>query len=600
MLYVKRIISTLQGGIDYELGPKTLIIGPNGTGKSTITRSVELALTGVASDIAGRDEVAKAIELLTLATPGKGLIAQALLSDGTEAKFELQRIVKSRGAKVSTSAVDPVRPKSVGDRVLPLRALKEAVLGKPETARKFFLSHTVREITRGDVLSRLPEQLKPLYEQAVNSSGILASRPEIDKLLSALEFASKKAGDSTREANAAQKVTAQLGQGLPPPPTEADYAAAGASLASARAALEAAVTGYQQQAAASDAQRRVAELEAQLTAAVEKHAAAEAWLSTVEEAAKALPPLPSLPDWQEKVMAAVLAMDEAKADKCYACGGAGDRLHARAEMVRAELATTEELRRKHARKDEMLAGARFEVSNWASSARGARATLDALKEALPQPSAGAPALTIEQAREAVQVAETRLRDMDAAKAAWESTKRARDGSVTASSEASKWDLLTTACGEVVRDLLDGGVAAFNARVQAYLPQSDRFGLRLRDGGREVCQFGLWRGEALSTALSGAEWARVTAALAAVCGPTSEDQLAVIRPEERAFDPQTLAEVLAALGKVPQQVLLESPIAPISVPPGWRVIETRPTAAPKPVLPPLPPEIKKVTTEALLR
>lgn len=621
MIYVKRIISTLQGGCDQELGPKTLLCGRNAAGKSRIRRSVELAVTGSASDVAGRDEVSRGIDLLGLATAGQNLKAQALLSDGTECRYELQRVTSGKGKslKVTSSAVEPIRPPSVDpETVLPLRRLYESILGKPETARKFFLSHTVREIVRSDVLSRLPEQLKTLYEKAVNESGIQSMQPEINKLLAALEIAAAHAGTATREANAAKKTANESGQGLAAPPTEADYTAAKASVEAARAALEAAVAAYQQSSHASDLTARLEHLQGQLAAAEQRHVQAQANLAAIEaevaklptvEAAKAhVQPMDPL---LKTTIDALLAHAAAGPGMCGVCGTETQpgTWRARAPMAKAELERHEKATadataylnwaiQQHARADELLGLARFEVEQAAQSielGKSAVAQVQGLLASVPSNGAVSAPLTIENARSAMQAAEAQLRALDSAKAAWESTKKMRDGAVAAESESNRWHQLADACNEIVRDLLDAGVAAFNARVQLYLPPTDRFSLRLRDGGREVCQFGLMRGEQLYTALSGAEWARTTAALAAVCGPTSEDRLAVVCPEERAFDPDTLTDVLRALSGIPQQVILESPIRPTTVPQGWRLVEVGESvaaAAPKKVAaaaPAAPPE-----------
>jgi hypothetical protein len=82
---------------------------------------------------------------------------------------------------------------------------------------------------------------------------------------------------------------------------------------------------------------------------------------------------------------------------------------------------------------------------------------------------------------------------------------------------------------------------------------------------------------LHGALSGAEWARVTAALALTTCPESPVP-AVICPEERAFDSQTLAEVLEAfsigvtgMGEEAPQIIVTSPVRPDPMPTGWTVI-----------------------------
>jgi hypothetical protein len=75
---------------------------------------------------------------------------------------------------------------------------------------------------------------------------------------------------------------------------------------------------------------------------------------------------------------------------------------------------------------------------------------------------------------------------------------------------------------------------------------------------------------LRSALSGAEWAMVTCAIAsAVVG----DVPSIIVPEERAFDPVTLSAALHAFSRFDGQVIVTSPIDPAEIPSGWTVIRT---------------------------
>src|SRR5260221_10173432 len=88
MRYVKKVESTIKNGVNAELGPKTIIIGPNGSGKSAVVNAIELALTGRASDVAGRDVVAQDLALLSLA-PGRNsaVTSEATLSDGSKCSW---------------------------------------------------------------------------------------------------------------------------------------------------------------------------------------------------------------------------------------------------------------------------------------------------------------------------------------------------------------------------------------------------------------------------------------------------------------------------------------------------------------------------------
>jgi len=129
-------------------------------------------------------------------------------------------------------------------------------------------------------------------------------------------------------------------------------------------------------------------------------------------------------------------------------------------------------------------------------------------------------------------------------------------------------------------VLDGARESFEAQVQKWLPTTDRFGMVL-DTAFRVGLLGAPPGarnayppDFLRAALSGAEWARVTAAIAMACAPSDPDVPVVILPEERAFDLKTLEAVLEAFSAVDAQVILTTPTAPKNVPDDWTVVDMR--------------------------
>jgi hypothetical protein len=151
--------------------------------------------------------------------------------------------------------------------------------------------------------------------------------------------------------------------------------------------------------------------------------------------------------------------------------------------------------------------------------------------------------------------------------------RAKAAAEEAKDRAARMDDLNTVCTDLVDDLVKDGRNGFIGRVQQYLPDGDTFSLVLRQNKRDVCMFGLVRDGVLHTALSGAEWSRLTLALGAACIPEDDDTIAILTPEERAYDGVTLAAVMRSLSRAPGQVILTSPIKPRGrTPAGWTVIE----------------------------
>jgi len=125
----------------------------------------------------------------------------------------------------------------------------------------------------------------------------------------------------------------------------------------------------------------------------------------------------------------------------------------------------------------------------------------------------------------------------------------------------------------VDELLKVSHKKFEKAVQAYLPSSDQFALVLVENKKPVCRMGFRRDGQLHTALSGAEWARLTLALGCATYKDDDSTVAIFTPEERAFDPVTLREVMVALSNAPGQVLLQSPSKPAGrTPKDWKVVE----------------------------
>jgi hypothetical protein len=192
---------------------------------------------------------------------------------------------------------------------------------------------------------------------------------------------------------------------------------------------------------------------------------------------------------------------------------------------------------------------------------------------------------------ALRAAEEQVRALEGARAAWQNVRAAKLRARDLSARQRLYSDLHDAIEDAIGGVLERARRAFVAKVQSYLPAEDAFDLVLSANGKDVCQFGFVRDGNLHTALSGAEWARLTLALAAAVSSGDAADLAVLTPEDRAFDADTLAAVLRGLGNAPGQVILCSPVAPAGkTPKGWAVIDlspakgTKPAKAPKATVP----------------
>jgi energy-coupling factor transporter ATP-binding protein EcfA2 len=545
-MHIKKVRSNVKKGCDVELGPKTLVVGKNGSGKSTIVNSVELALTARVGDVAGRVDVAREVDVMSLAKDGAhDLESLAEFDDGVVAAY------RTSGSTAKAKKASGDKPADrCHDDVLPIRTLREALLGSPATARKFLMGK-IATTTYADVEALIPAALWDRFHQCMPANGSVA-----DGLVAAIEYAAKASRDATSEAKTQREAAKLVSGGRGAPPTEAEVKNAAQSLKDARAklaAIEKAVDG------AVDLEDAEAEYQLAENTANEvaiKLTNARTALNAAKKP-KALNPLLSH---------VCMVMDESVlAGECLACGGTAPS-KAAANEISAAIADAVKANKVYDNLalDVTVLEARAEVT--LEILDRAEKHLESLKGAGPLPTDADHAA----AEKAVTSAESLLLDLRASRDSWLKVQQAESSALEADRSAVEWKALKEALENAMALTLEQSLAAFVAKVQQNLPGTDQFDLKLRDGDREVVSFGLVRGGFLHTALSGAEWARVMAAMSAAC--VASGRYACLIPEERAFDPDTLKSVMEALSGSTHQVILTSPVKPKKVPAGWTVIE----------------------------
>ena len=146
MNYVKMLKTNVKGlnpkGRECELGPKTLLIGQNESGKSAIIEALSLATMGQVPSLFLRTGPTKKDSDLISLCPKKAesVFAQAELSDTTEIRWELFRGKKEGTTKRAVCSVTKDGVPAVMNRVAvaPLEELKAALRGSTDTSYKFF------------------------------------------------------------------------------------------------------------------------------------------------------------------------------------------------------------------------------------------------------------------------------------------------------------------------------------------------------------------------------------------------------------------------------------------------------------------------------
>jgi energy-coupling factor transporter ATP-binding protein EcfA2 len=526
--YVERIITNLKTPDGkpktVEMGPKTLIVGPNGSGKSSIQQSLQLALVGSADDLLGRDGV-KDNGLLMSMVSAERLSIHAKLNSGEDYIFTAKD-----GGRPAHDAGTPA--------MLPLQEVREVLEGSPATARKAFLAWAASSITAGDIEEMVPAVYAAKFGDISRSVG--RGKAPVDALLASLEYVGKRQRDATKEASGAEALLASLTSDLDVCPTEED------------------INGAKWQ----------MDLLAKRTAAVQEACRREEALllkaQTLGEKLKT-PVLPAAPQpnafeqrfYSSMAYAASFAVERG-VGSCPLCSSVVGKAHiemcgqfyqqqAAAMVAPRPAAPSIDRERIKAQIEEIMG------------------EMESLKELVAMDATALQALA-----QSAQEEYLRLRNLADR---WSSLKKARDTASEMAIESETYKGMKKELEGIVAGLLKRVADAFVARVQAFLPGDWKFGLQLVDGDKEVFRLGLMAGKKLRAALSGAEWATVTCALAmAISTNAGADQPVLVMPEDRGWDAGTLANVLAAWGAFAGQVVIGTTTKPKKVPAGWTVID----------------------------
>lgn len=571
-MFIKAVESNVKKGAKVELAQRTLIIGPNGSGKSSIVNAVELALTGRASDVVGRVEVAKGIDLLALApADADALWSKATLSDGRTVEWRCERNAKTGGAREPTHTLPTdVKPS------FPVRQVREALAGSPATVRAWLVGRIGSAVTDTAIMGLLPEDLHAAYADLTKP---LFGYPA-QVLLDAREAAAKQARNAGADAKAANTLAEQTGAGLAMEPSDDDVEKA------RQRVREAAVL------ASEGMKARVFYDLAVLRADAEQKVAAYAALNdevtrlTVEDNQVITRPNAEVARTRDALTRVLTFHGQHRAEECLVCAspirfGSHDAMLQRAEALAAAaqkdvtvLETQARLEKVKAMLPEALRVAQDAVLRF-RDAQVAEAEAPATN---PDPHG------------MLRGAEEHVRALESARAAWQNVRAAKMRARDLSARQRLYSDLHDAIEDAIGAVLERARRDFVAKVQSFLPDTDAFDLVLTANGKDVCQFGFVRDGALHTALSGAEWARLTLALAAAVSSGDAADLAVLTPEDRAFDADTLRAVMVGMSNAPGQVILCSPVAPAGrTPKGWTVIDL---AAPVEAKPAKPAKAKK--------
>ena len=569
----------------YDLGEKTLIVGPNGSGKSAIVQAVSLAVSGAAEEVAGRAVTSNPALLMALAHQhghdGSVVFARVNLDNGEHCQWETSR----DGSRVKTPT--HIRPRWVIPHTskqhsphFPLRDVREVLTGSAKKARERFLTWVCADLEDEAVETALGAHVET-FKQLGGSEDM----PVVDRLMSSISHADKLAKQLRANGRAQAELRDQLSSEVGTRPTDAKVLAARDVVREARELHETALRN----AGASETKERRRVLHELLG---RKRADEQVLRRALAEAKKAAErPADETDDVKidgqlGSVAALQWALDDG-ANICPTCSSGVGRAHLEAclSFFEGEVEGAKTAQEQQAEQAERVRQASLKLNVLLNSIARDEDELNAL----PASSSAEVEADTNKTRDALSAAEAKLATLTEAATKWEQLDSAKKLATENMGKAEQFASYKSAAQKVVTRLLDTRIDSFCARVTDYLPEGWEFGVMVTDNGRDAFYYGLYEGHGegryLKVGLSEAQRVTVTLAMCSALDDMLPLPLAVLAPEDRGWDAQTLGEVMQAFTRVKQTVLLTSTVMPASdYLKGWKVIDLREATTPRLRLP----------------
>jgi len=516
MRYAKTVASSVKGGVDVELGQKTVIVGPNGSGKTSIVQSLELATKGWASDIEGRDRAKLGQSLARLFSDQSDMWSKVEFSDGMKFSWSMQQGTKKGSFKDPV----PVVPFNVE---WPVFDTNKILLGGDKTVRGWLEKQVCGAVSEDKLWNLVSPASKRLLQPLVNRL------PELD-ILALAAAARNEARRLRAAATTAENTIDSLVQGTNPPLPESGVAKLRAQLEKLVSVKGISRAEYDR--AASEVEKCKGRITAQ-----EKELSA---LPVAEDIGDGL--IEKLRNTQELISRS----RQLSKDSCIVCGADEANLDARLTEVAVLL------------KDRKQAAARV------NARRVLENRLEQAKAELSRQKTNLAALIVAPDTLAEQRA---LRDKLAAdlaaKQVWQKEKIERIDVATRRENAAMLSLGADSLELAGKKELKRAKGNFETQISSFLPAGEDMAVDLGSA-----RLGFDRSGSVHTALSGAESSRLLLALTSYLAGSDADTIIV--PPDRAWDAATLTREMEALAHVEAQIIIMSTVEPDAVA-GWTIV-----------------------------
>ena len=522
MIYAKRVKSPLKGGVDVELGPKTVLVGGNGAGKTAVLQALKLGTRGYVDDQEGKDGVSATAAIARLFPPQAPLVAEVEMSDGTEFSWSS----KPRGSgytKPKTTGKE--RPYKVN---YPFHTIKSLLSGDSKKVRSWLEQEVKGELTQAELLKMLPPSQHAVAKEALS---IFPSRSPVELSTNLKDKARNLRAESTRK----EKTIGGLTEGVPLPLSDTDVVK-----------LESRVQALWQQSNRPGI----------MTPA--QHEQLRQGISNLaDQLAQTEAEIKKLPETAEDEAATLALATKAHRICRDHLAGLGDGL------CYVCLRQEADVKGAYARWDTVLGG----LEAAASRVRLVQSYEVGRKDIEDLAARYKAAEVVDSSPVLAEHGDlaARLAAHKGNKRLWQQSEALRLEVATSRATADTFTSLAGTWQKEGEALLKQRKQTFEAGVSKWLPEGESFAVDLAAG-----RVGIVRNNVVHTSLSGAETSRVMLALLSAQEEGSTPS--VLEPEDRGWDPDTLSSVMTALTDSPSQVILMSTVAPAENVKGWTVVQ----------------------------
>lgn len=568
---------------DIDLGPKTLVIGNNGTGKSRLATSLSLLISGKApGEVFGKeDPVAAAAELALLYPAGV-----------PEVWGEIEHGSGTNGTTSERTRIAPGAPASSHPWAHAIRAVSNALRGSPEKAAAFFAPFLIPK--DADIAGRIPKEVIIAGGKAPTTPAELTRAMEDAKATintldaeikrSEIVISNSPAADNHNRAQELEATVGLLERRLADYSHTVDRDTYWKNWCNQRNWFTAERGRLTEQCAQLQQMAESVEPRKHNYASVAGQAdQLEQWIAQNEPpgAAQLYALVESIPD------AAPGAPGHCPACRTSIDYGAWKRwVRGQRDQLAAQRTQLGQMRAWLATETAAINSFVSQLHYNGKSYEQALATYTERKAVFDQtPMPAEPQLEYkspvplaelqEQLRDARKLHTDAVRAIGAADAGDRERRNLLANQTTRGQWAGWLDVLEQVHGWLVQS----GVERFQSRVQAHLPATDgaRFRILLeRSSGSPLFRFGLEEPDGtIQYLIYGAGRAIILYALAATCLDLLDENKrprnpVLILDEERSIDPQHLVALMEALSSAPWQVVVTSTHHPERVPEGWVV------------------------------